>query len=70
MKGHMHRERNMAKANSHGQITVHTLESFMITIFMEVVFMNGLMVEFIQENGEIIKWKGMAHSHGLMVESM
>jgi len=70
MKGNIHKGKNMEKENSHGLIIVHTQEISLITIFMEMVFMNGQMAEFSQEHGEIIKWKDMVHSHGLMEENM
>ena len=70
MKGNIHKEKNMERENSHGQIIVHIQEISLITIFMEMVFTNGQMAEFFLEHGETIKWKDMVHSHGQMEENM
>lgn len=69
-KVNTHKERNTVKENSHGLIKAHSLEISSITIFMVLVFMNGLMAEYILEIGRTIKWKVMEPSHGQMAESM
>jgi hypothetical protein len=64
------KERSTEEANSCGQMEAPTLENSMITIFMDQVFMNGLMVGSLLENGRIIKWRVTEPLLGLMEENM
>ena len=70
MMVHMLKAKNMETENLHGLIIVLTLVNSTTIIYMEEVFMSGLMEEYTQENGEITKWKVMVHLHGLMEGSM
>ena len=70
MKANIFKVKSTDTGNLPGLIKALTLESFMTTIFMDKVFMNGLMEEFLMEIGEIIKWRVMDVSHGQMEENM
>ena len=70
MKVNTHKEKSMEKENSLGLMEAPTMGNFMITILKDMVFMSGLMAEFLMESGVIIRWKGMGLLLGLMEENM
>lgn len=60
----------MVKENSTGQMEVTMMVILNKITFMDMVFMNGLMVENIKVNGKIIKCMEKEISLGQMEENM
>ena len=62
--------KNKGKERLLGQMEVHIKEIFMKIIFMEEVYIAGLMAECIMGLGNVIKCMDMVYLLGQMVENM
>ena len=63
-------ERNMVMATFNGLMVLLIQVNFLITIFMEKEFMNGLMVGDLKETGKTTRWMDEVSLNGQTIEGM
>lgn len=76
MMVNINKEKKMERENLLGQMDLSTIvynkidmkEILVKMIFMDMVFINGLMEEFMRESGNTIKWMDMENLFGQMAD--
>ena len=60
----------MVKVGFNGKLVLFIMEILKKVNLMGMVYMNGLMVVYIEDNGRIIKWMEKVNLFGLMEENI